>query len=69
VLPNHVDPTSETYQANAAAMTALVEQTRALADVKRRGGSQKARERHVANGKLLPRQRYALEGHRRAVEA
>jgi 3-methylcrotonyl-CoA carboxylase beta subunit len=48
---------SEEFRANAAAMRALVDDLRQkLAEVAR-GGSEEARQRHVARGKLLPRDR------------
>jgi 3-methylcrotonyl-CoA carboxylase beta subunit len=52
-----VDTASKEYRANQAAMRALVaalEQQRAKAA---EGGSPQARERHLARGKLLPRER------------
>jgi len=57
VLTTVVDPGSDTYQANAEQQRALV------ADLQRElvrtadGGSEHARQRHVARGKLLPRDR------------
>jgi 3-methylcrotonyl-CoA carboxylase beta subunit len=56
-LKSAVSPTSDTFQANAAAMAALaadLEAKRAQAAV---GGPDKLRERHLARGKLLPRDR------------
>jgi 3-methylcrotonyl-CoA carboxylase beta subunit len=43
--------------ANTEAMTALVAELRATADRVRLGGGEKARERHLSRGKLLPRDR------------
>lgn len=57
ILPTALEPQSETALANREAMEA------AVADLKKKlaqtalGGPEKARERHVARGKLLPRQR------------
>ena len=57
VLDTKVAPDSDQFRANAAHNRALVEQLRA--DVARAalGGNDKARERHTARGKLLPRDR------------
>jgi 3-methylcrotonyl-CoA carboxylase beta subunit len=59
VIQSTVDIRSETFAANREAMLdalALVEEaTSAAMD----GGGQKARERHVARGKMLPRDRVA----------
>jgi 3-methylcrotonyl-CoA carboxylase beta subunit len=57
ILETTVDPASKEYRANQAAMAALIadlERQRAKAA---EGGSARARERHVARGKLLPRER------------
>jgi len=51
------NPRSAEFQANAAAMRALVTDLRARVAVAGRGGSDAARERHVGRGKLLPRER------------
>ncbi len=45
------------YEANAAALRALVEDLRAKVAEISKGGGEKARERHVGRGKLLPRER------------
>ena len=56
-LSTAVDTNSREFQANQAAMRALVEElTRRRAEAAL-GGSEKARERHVARNKLLPRDR------------
>jgi len=56
-LPSAIDPDSEPFRANAAHNRALV--GRLYADVAKAalGGSESARERHTARGKLLPRDR------------
>ncbi len=57
VLKTSINPATEEFKTNAKAMQALVDdlaQRRAEAAV---GGPQKLRERHVARGKLLPRDR------------
>jgi len=57
VLDTRISPDSEPFRANAAYNRALVERLRA--DVARAalGGPERARERHAARGKLLPRDR------------
>jgi 3-methylcrotonyl-CoA carboxylase beta subunit len=57
VLKSAVDPRSEEFRANAAAMAALVADLRAKVDGVREGGGPAAREKHLARGKLLPRER------------
>ncbi|MCY1651665.1 methylcrotonoyl-CoA carboxylase [Streptomyces sp. SL203] len=57
VLVSAADPASEAWQANEAAHHALAEELRTRLDTARLGGGEKARARHVARGKLLPRER------------
>jgi len=57
VLPTLVDPGSEGYRQNRARHEAECEDLRALLATVRQGGSAKAREKHVARGKLLVRDR------------
>jgi 3-methylcrotonyl-CoA carboxylase beta subunit len=57
VLTSALDPQSETFQANAAHNRALVDELKAKVAAAARGGPDKARERHLARGKLLPRDR------------
>src|SRR5438270_2418023 len=57
VLTSSVDVRSETYRSNTAAMQAMVEDLRSKADLIRQGGSESARQKHLARGKLLPRDR------------
>ncbi|WP_344381113.1 carboxyl transferase domain-containing protein [Streptomyces thermolineatus] len=57
VLGTGVDPASETYRANTEAHTALVAELRAKLAAARLGGGERARARHTARGKLLPRDR------------
>ncbi|WP_287849769.1 carboxyl transferase domain-containing protein, partial [Acidiphilium sp.] len=52
-----LDPRSAAFRANQEAMRSLVEDLRARVDDIRAGGGEAARERHVARGKLLPRDR------------
>ncbi len=54
-----IDPRSDLFRGNAAAMADLVADLRAKAAVIARGGTEASRERHVARGKLLPRERIA----------
>ena len=57
VITSSIDTAANEFRANRAAMRALVEeleQTRAKAA---EGGPARARERHLARGKLLPRER------------
>jgi 3-methylcrotonyl-CoA carboxylase beta subunit len=57
LIESQVRPRSAEFQANAAAMRALVEDLRAQARKVAEGGGAAAREKHVARGKLLPRER------------
>ncbi|MCH1883380.1 carboxyl transferase domain-containing protein [Agrococcus sp. ARC_14] len=56
-LTTHVDPASDAATANRTAMEALVGQLRERLDRVALGGPEKSRERHVARGKLLARDR------------
>ena len=56
-LDTALDARSPEFQANAAAMAALVADLRARVDQVRQGGGEAARARHLARGKLLPRDR------------
>lgn len=57
VLASAADPASEAWRANEAAHEALAEELRAKLSAARLGGGEKSRARHVARGKLLPRDR------------
>lgn len=57
VLSTTVQPDSETFRANAAHNRALADKLRADVAKAALGGSEKAREKHTARGKLLPRER------------
>lgn len=57
VLSSSINPRSETFRDNAAAMKALVAELEARVAVAAKGGSDKSRERHLSRGKLLPRDR------------
>ena len=56
-LTSAVDPHSPQYKALHAHNSALVDDLRARVAQAARGGSDKARDRHVSRGKLLPRDR------------
>jgi 3-methylcrotonyl-CoA carboxylase beta subunit len=56
-LATSVDPRSDAFKANAAAMRALVEDLRRKVAVIAEGGGPEARRRHIGRGKLLPRER------------
>jgi 3-methylcrotonyl-CoA carboxylase beta subunit len=52
-----IDRSSAEFQANAKKMQALVAQLQSRRAEAARGGSERSRERHIARGKLLPRDR------------
>jgi len=56
-LASHVDPASESFRRNAEAQQALAHDLRARLETARLGGPESSRQRHVARGKLLPRER------------
>ena len=56
-LTSKLSPTTPDFATNAARMAALVAEFGALAETTIRGGDEKSRARHVARGKLLPRER------------
>jgi 3-methylcrotonyl-CoA carboxylase beta subunit len=56
-LTSHINPSSARFRENAAAMAGLVAQLREVSAQAAQGGPRSARERHVARGKLLPRER------------
>ena len=58
-LTSSVLPTSDTFRANRAAHEALLARIAGAAALAAAGGGDKARERHVARGKLPPRERVA----------
>ncbi len=57
VIDSGIGPDSEGFRANATHNRALVEELRAKVAVAALGGSSTARDKHVARGKLLPRDR------------
>lgn len=56
-LTSAADPASEAWRANEQAHLALGEELRAKLASAALGGGEKARARHTARGKLLPRDR------------
>ncbi len=56
-LRSTIDPASERFRANEAHHRALAEELRERLATAARGGSDRSRDRHVARGKLLPRDR------------
>ena len=56
-LKTQLDPRSDEFGANAAAMRVLVDDLRARCAEVAQGGGQAARDKHLARGKLLPRAR------------
>src|SRR5262245_34937627 len=59
VLKTAVRPDAGGFAKNKSAMEALVADLRAKAALIAEGGGEKARERHKARGKMLPRERIA----------
>ena len=57
ILSSAIDTGSAEFRANAEKMRALVAELQARRAEAALGGSEKSRERHVARGKLLPRER------------
>jgi 3-methylcrotonyl-CoA carboxylase beta subunit len=60
VLQTQLNPRSADFAANAAAMRALVQDLRAKLAQVEQGGGEAARAKHVARGKLLPRERVQM---------
>jgi 3-methylcrotonyl-CoA carboxylase beta subunit len=56
-IVSRIDPGSDSYRTYAAHNRGLAEELRASVAEAAKGGSEKHRERHVARGKLLPRDR------------
>ena len=57
VIKSQINPRSEEFRVNAAALTAQVADLRAKVAEGSRGGGEEARAKHAARGKLLPRDR------------
>jgi len=58
-LQSHALPTSETFRANRAAHEAMIARVAEAAALAAAGGGEKALARHVARGKMAPRERVA----------
>ncbi|WP_027997867.1 carboxyl transferase domain-containing protein [Sinorhizobium arboris] len=59
VLRSHISPSSEEFKANRAAMAEAIATIEDAVRLAAAGGGERARERHVSRGKLLPRDRVA----------
>ena len=59
-LASKLNPRSDDFKANAAAMRALVDDLNARLAQIAQGGGEAARAKHVARGKLLPRDRVEM---------
>ena len=57
VIKSQLNPRSEEFRTNAQRMRELVDDLRATAAKVTQGGSEAARQKHTARGKLLPRDR------------
>jgi 3-methylcrotonyl-CoA carboxylase beta subunit len=57
MIKSHINPRSEEFRANAERMRGLVADLKEKTDQVTMGGDEKAREKHLARGKLLPRDR------------
>src|SRR6266568_700682 len=59
-IKTKLNPGSEEFQANARALAALVADLRAKVERAAQGGDEAAQAKHLARGKLLPRERLRL---------
>jgi 3-methylcrotonyl-CoA carboxylase beta subunit len=59
IIETKLNPRSDDFRNNAAALEALVADLRAKVEKLALGGGQAARDKHVGRGKLLPRDRIA----------
>ena len=57
ILASQIDSNSAEFRANAAAMAALIAELKERRVEAALGGTERARQRHVSRGKLLPRER------------
>ncbi|MHA1600625.1 MAG: carboxyl transferase domain-containing protein [Alphaproteobacteria bacterium] len=57
VLKSAINPRSDEFKRNHSALQALVDDLRAKVEAVKQGGGTRAREKHLARGKLLPRER------------
>jgi 3-methylcrotonyl-CoA carboxylase beta subunit len=60
VFKSNINPRSEEFRANAAQMRTVVADLRGKIDQIALGGGEESRARHVARGKLLPRERVRM---------
>jgi 3-methylcrotonyl-CoA carboxylase beta subunit len=67
VIATSADLTSDTARANRTAWAELAQDLQAKRQAVAEGGPAKARERHLARGKLLPRERVMLARRSRHV--
>ncbi|KAG5962624.1 hypothetical protein E4U57_003729 [Claviceps arundinis] len=58
-LPTAIDPSSDSFRQNASQMAALTDRLADLTRTAQCGGPEKAREKHLARNKMLPRERIA----------
>ena len=56
ILPTNIDKSSTQYQDNARQMDEVMARMQELHKKIEGGGSAKAREKHIARGKMLPRE-------------
>ncbi|MGT0249903.1 methylcrotonoyl-CoA carboxylase [Burkholderia pyrrocinia] len=59
IIESRLNPRSEDFRANTAALEAVVADLRAKIEQLAQGGGQAARDKHLSRGKLLPRDRIA----------
>ena len=59
IIESKLNPRSEEFRANAAALEAVVADLRAKIEQLAQGGGPAARDKHLSRGKLLPRDRIA----------
>ncbi|MBP0615871.1 carboxyl transferase domain-containing protein [Jiella mangrovi] len=57
ILTSAISPRSEAFAENRKAMQAQLDAVSAAADIAMAGGGERARERHLSRGKMLPRDR------------
>ena len=57
ILTSSLDPKSEKFKANAAALKSLTKELHAKIEAAKMGGNEAARKKHLGRGKLLPRDR------------
>ncbi|HTZ73496.1 MAG TPA: carboxyl transferase domain-containing protein [Candidatus Aquilonibacter sp.] len=57
ILSSSLDPKSEKFKTNSAAMMALTDELKSKIEAAKAGGSEAARKKHLSRGKLLPRDR------------